>query len=227
VEHHVHEEEALAFPALEADEELNGSLGAELVKLKLKFRAFPPVHQTLDLEVPARVAYNQWTQFEAFPHFMEDVTEVHQLDDAHVQWQLAIGGRKLAWTARIYEQIPDRRIAWTSVEGAVNAGSATFHPLTPASCRMLVELSYEPSGLVEDLGALLGVVTRHLRSGLRDFKTFIEARHQEDGAWRGRIEDSPIEPGPDPAPWPGRGGRPEGAPMGLRHGQGRQGGSAL
>ncbi|BDU76966.1 SRPBCC family protein [Mesoterricola sediminis] len=194
IEHHIQEEEGTAFPRLEQDPDHNASLGADLATLKMKLKMCPPVFEAIDVEVPARVAYNQWTQFEAFPRFLDAVKEVRQLDDSHVQWRVEIAGKDFGWTAEIYEQIPDERIAWSSVDGAINAGSATFRPLGEGACRILVEMAYEPKGLVEDLGAMLGTVSRNLAAALRKFKDYIETTCREDGAWRGDIAGNPVDP---------------------------------
>jgi uncharacterized membrane protein len=105
-----------------------------------------------------------------------------------------IAGKEFQWTAEIYEQIPDQRIAWSSVDGALNAGSASFRPLSSTSCRVLVEMSYEPQGLVEDLGAMLGVMSRRVANELEKFKEYVESISRESGAWRGRIEGTPVDP---------------------------------
>jgi len=194
IEHHVQEEEGTAFPKLEANPDHNAALGADLATLKMKLKMCPPVFQAIDLDVPVRTAYNQWTQFETFPRFLDNVKEVRQLDDTHVQWRVEIAGREFRWTAEIYEQIPDERIAWSSVDGAINAGSACFRPLSESSCRILLEMAYEPQGLVEDLGAMLGAVSRNLASQLKAFKQYLETTCREDGAWRGQVSGNPAEP---------------------------------
>lgn len=194
VHDHVAEEEDKAFPMLEADPALDRNLGEALATLKRKLEMFPPAHQCIDVDVPVREAYNQWTQFEAFPRFMDDVREVRQLDDTHLLWRTDVAGKEVQWTAAIYEQIPDQRIAWTSVDGAPNTGAVTFRPLTSGATRVLVEVTYEPHGLVEDLGALLGLLPRRVGACLEKFKAFIESRSRETGAWRGRIEGNPVQP---------------------------------
>ena len=194
VQEHVAEEEDRALSILEADPDRDEALGAALAKLKLKLKMFPPIHRRIELEVPVRVAYNQWTQFEAFPHFLDNVKEVRQLDEAHVQWQVEVAGKELQWVAEIYEQIPDQRIAWTSVGGSPNAGSVTFRPLSPTRTCMLVEIAYEPQGILEDLGAMMGFLSRRLETELEKFKAYLEAHARETGAWRGTIEGNPIEP---------------------------------
>ena len=194
VERHVTEEEGRAFPTMAANPERDERLGAELGKLKLKLKVSPPVAQAIDLQVPARVAYNQWTQFEAFPRFLDNIKEVRQLDDTHVRWNATVAGKDVCWTAEIFEQVPDQRIAWTTVDGAANSGSVTFRPLGAGTCRMLAEICYEPQGLVEDLGAMLGVVSQRVAKELSAFKAFIESQAEESGAWRGEVQGTPVDP---------------------------------
>jgi uncharacterized membrane protein len=150
------------------------------------------VEKSIEVEVPASTAYNQWTQFEEFPRFMEGVEAVSQLDDRHLRWRAEIGGKTVEWKAEISEQIPDKRIAWRSVEGARNAGVVTFHRLSDDRTRIMLQLDYEPDGAIERVGDWLGVASRRVQGDLERFKTFIESRGQETGAWRGR-EPSPDE----------------------------------
>jgi uncharacterized membrane protein len=131
--------------------------------------------------------YNQWTQFEEFPRFMEGVEQVHQVDDTHLHWVANIGGVRREWDARITEQVPDMRIAWTAEGGAANAGVVTFHRITPERTRVTVQLEYEPTGIVESVGDALGLVTRRLEGDLQRFKEMLEQRGRETGAWRGTV----------------------------------------
>ncbi len=137
--------------------------------------------------MPVQTAYNQWTQFEEFPQFMGGVEEVIQLDDTHLHWKAAIGGTTKEWDAVIMEQIPDERIAWTNTTGARNAGVVTFHRLADNKTRVMLQLTYEPEGLVENVGDMLGAVSTRIRSDLKRFKEFIESRGQETGAWREKV----------------------------------------
>ncbi len=141
--------------------------------------------KTIDVDVPVNVAYNQWTQFEEFPKFMEGVKEVRQLDDKRLHWRAEVGGKAEEWDAVITEQHPDERIAWTNTTGAKNAGVVTFHRLSDTSTRVALQLDYEPEGLVENVGSALGVVERRVDGDLKRFKQFIEARGHASGAWRG------------------------------------------
>jgi uncharacterized membrane protein len=142
----------------------------------------------VDVEVPVTVAYNQWTQFEEFPRFMEGVKQVKQLDDKHLHWRAEIAGKDEAWNAEITEQLPDERVAWTSTSGAKNAGVVTFHRLGEDKTRITLQMEYEPEGPVENVGSALGVVDRRVEGDLKRFKEFIEARGRETGAWRGTIK---------------------------------------
>jgi uncharacterized membrane protein len=144
--------------------------------------------ETVDVQVPVRVAYDQWTQFEEFPLFMEGVDKVEQLDDTHIAWTADIAGIKKSWTAEISEQKPDERVAWRAVEGAENAGVVTFHRLSDDSTRVTLQLDVEPDGPVETVGDALGFIARRAKGDMERFKTFIEARGAETGAWRGTVE---------------------------------------
>ncbi|HYC55754.1 MAG TPA: SRPBCC family protein [Candidatus Binatia bacterium] len=146
--------------------------------------------ETIDIAVPVRTAYNQWTQFEEFPQFMQGVESVRQLDDATLHWCAEIGGRRKEWTARITEQIPDKRIAWTSIDGAHNAGVVTFHRLSDDTCRITLQLDYEPEGALETVGDAIGLVSWNTQESLERFKQFIEERGQETGGYRGEIANA-------------------------------------
>ena len=142
--------------------------------------------------MPARTAYNQWTQFEEFPAFMEGVERVEQLDDRRLHWRAEIGGKTLEWDATITEQIPDKRIAWCSTTGEKHAGVVTFHRLSDDTSRVTLQMDYEPQGVVENVGDWLGVTSRRIEGDLERFKKFIEERGFETGAYRGAIP-SPDE----------------------------------
>jgi uncharacterized membrane protein len=146
------------------------------------------IEQSIDVNVPVHTAYNQWTQFEEFPQFMEGVEEVRQLDDRRLHWRANIGGRVEEWDAVITEQHPDERIAWKNTTGATNAGVVTFHRLADNKTRIMLQMEYDPQGVVENLGDLLGMVSRRVANDLERFKEFIEARGHETGAWRGEVE---------------------------------------
>lgn len=147
------------------------------------------VTKFVEVNVPVRTAYNQWTQFESFPQFMEGVEEVHQVDNKRLHWKAKIGGRTQEWDAEITEQIPDERVAWRSISGDPNAGVVTFHYIDENLTRVTLQLKYEPKGVVENVGDALGVLDRRVQGDLERFKEFIESRGQETGAWRGTIQD--------------------------------------
>ena len=146
------------------------------------------IEQSIDVNVPVSTAYNQWTQFEEFPRFMEGVETVRQLDNQRLHWRAKIGGKVEEWEAVITEQHPDERIAWKNTTGAPNAGVVTFHRLADNKTRVMLQMEYDPQGVVENLGDMLGVVSRRVANDLERFKEFIEARGQETGAWRGEVE---------------------------------------
>jgi uncharacterized membrane protein len=152
------------------------------------------IMESIDVNVPVRTAYNQWTQFEEFPQFMQGVQRVEQLDDETLRWRAEMGGKVKEWTARITEQIPDKRIAWTSTTGALNAGVVTFHRLSDDQCRVALQMDYEPEGVVENVGDAIGVVTWNVKENLERFKAFIEQQGSETGAYRGTIQN-PDEAG--------------------------------
>ena len=145
------------------------------------------IEKSGEVNVPVRTAYDQWTQFEEFPRFMEGVESVTQLDDTRLHWVASIAGKREAWDAEITEQTPDQRVAWTNTSGARNAGVVTFHHITDTTTRVMLQLDYEPEGIVETVGDKLGFVSRRVEGDLERFKQFIEARGQETGAWRGEI----------------------------------------
>jgi uncharacterized membrane protein len=145
------------------------------------------IQKPIDVDVPVRTAYNQWTQFEEFPRFMEGVEEVRQLDDRRLHWRAKVGGKTEEWDAVITEQIPDERVAWRNTTGAENAGVVTFHYLSPNSTRVMLQIEYDPHGLVENVGSALGLVERRVEGDLKRFKEFVESHGTETGAWRGEI----------------------------------------
>ncbi len=149
------------------------------------------VEQSIDVNVPVSTAYNQWTQFEEFPRFMEGVESVAQLNDTHLHWVADIGGVRREWDAEITEQHPDERVAWRATEGAANAGVVTFHRLDEGRTRVMLQLEFDPDGIVEATGDKLGLVRRRAAGDLERFKSFIETRGLETGAWRGDVDAPP------------------------------------
>src|SRR3954467_5403970 len=147
------------------------------------------VERSIEVNVPVRTAYDQWTQFEDFPHFMGGVKEVRQLDDQRLRWVAEIAGVRREWEATILEQVPDQKIAWAATEGATNAGAVRFEPAGPMSTLVFLSLEYEPEGVVEQVGDKLGIVERQVTSDLERFKNLIEDEGYATGAWRGALNE--------------------------------------
>ena len=147
------------------------------------------IQKSVYVDLPLQAVYNQWTQFEEFPLFMEGVKHVQQLDDKRLHWDVEIAGRRKEWNARITEQIPDLRIAWESEAGENTAGVVSFQADGPNRTQVNLELFYDPKGFVESAGDSIGVVSRRVENDLEHFKEFIENRHRETGAWRGIIRE--------------------------------------
>jgi uncharacterized membrane protein len=148
----------------------------------------PTIEESVEVEVPVRTAYDQWTQFEEFPSYMDGIDEVKQIDDTHLHWVASIGGKREEWDAEITEQIPDERIAWKATSGKGNAGVVTFHRLDDNRTKIMLQLDWESEGMVEALGAALGQDDRKVKGDLERFKEFIEKRGTETGAWRGEVK---------------------------------------
>ncbi|MCZ2823333.1 MULTISPECIES: SRPBCC family protein [unclassified Modestobacter] len=146
------------------------------------------VEKSIDVDVPIRQVYDQWTQFESFPKFMNGVERITQLDDRHTHWVTKIGGVEREFDAEITEQHPDERVAWKSTDGETkHAGVVTFHKISDNTTRVMVQLDWEPQGLVEKVGAAVGVDDRQISADVKKFKEFIESRGTETGAWRGDV----------------------------------------
>ena len=146
------------------------------------------VVESIDVNVPVTTAYNQWTQFEDFPHFMEGVKSVTQTDDTHLHWVAEIAGKDKEWDAEVTEQHPDERVAWKATSGAENAGVVTFHRIDDQTSRVTLQMDVDPEGVVENVGTGLGFLDRRVKGDLERFKEFIESRGVETGAWRGDVE---------------------------------------
>ena len=151
------------------------------------------IEESIEVEVPVSTAYNQWTQFEEFPSFMEGIEQVQQVDDTHLRWTAEFGGKREEWDAEITEQHPDHRVAWTSTSGKGNAGVVTFHRIADAQTRVMVQMDWEPEGVTEKIGATLGMDDRRVQGDLQRFKELIEARGGETGAWRGEVENPKVD----------------------------------
>jgi uncharacterized membrane protein len=145
------------------------------------------VKESIEVNVPVSTAYNQWTQFEEFPQFMDNVESVRQLDDAHLRWVAEIGGKQEEWTSEITHQAPDSRIAWRSTEGKQNSGDVRFESLGADRTRIEVIFGWEPEGLLEAAGDKLGLAEGGVKADLERFKELIERRGAESGAWRGEV----------------------------------------
>jgi uncharacterized membrane protein len=146
------------------------------------------IEQSIEVQVPLQTAYNQWTQFEEFPNFMDAITEVRQLDDTHLHWVAEIGGQHHEWDAEVTEQKPDERVAWRNTDGKENAGVVTFHRIDDDTTRIMVQLDFIPEGVVEKLGAALQAPDRRVKGDLKRFKELVESRGREGGGWRGEVE---------------------------------------
>jgi uncharacterized membrane protein len=146
------------------------------------------ITEIVDVDVPVTTAYNQWTQFESFPRFMEGVEEIRQVDDRHTHWVTRFGGVSREFDATITEQHPDERVAWHSDSGPDHAGVITFHRLGDAKTRVTAQMEIDPEGFAENVADKLGILDRRVKGDLRRFKEFIEHEGRETGAWRGDVE---------------------------------------
>ncbi|HWJ67705.1 MAG TPA: SRPBCC family protein [Nocardioides sp.] len=164
------------------------------------------IEKTVVVEVPVRTAYDQWTQFETFPQFMEGVEEVRQIDNSHLHWRADIAGVQREWDAEIVDQTPDERITWRALDGTTNDGTVSFAPdAAGRGTRVTLRMDFEPEGIVEKVGDALKIVDRRTEGDLERFKEFIENRGVETGGWRGSINPSDADrgatgrnPGSDP-----------------------------
>jgi uncharacterized membrane protein len=145
------------------------------------------IEKSVDVVAPVRTAYNQWTQFESFPAFMEGVDRIIQETPTRTHWETSIGGVSREFDAEITEQHPDERVAWHSVDGPSHAGVVTFHRIDDRTTRVHLQMEYAPESLTEKAGAALGVVGHRIQGDLNRFKEFIEERGDETGAWRGEV----------------------------------------
>ena len=149
--------------------------------------------ESIEVDVPVRTSYDQWTQFESFPQFMEGVERVVQLDDKTLEWTANIAGKTKHWRAEILEQRPDQVVSWRSTEGAQNDGQVSFESLGPSRSRVTLQLDVEPDGLVESAGDALGLVERRVKADLERYREFVEGRGQATGAWRGKVEGGVVD----------------------------------
>ena len=166
---------------------LAGGLLAWTQMKKLRGLSSSSVEDVIELNVPVSTAYNQWTQFEEFPKFMDSVEEVKQLDDTHLHWRANVAGKPKEWDAEITEQIPDKRIAWRSIGGVQNAGMVSFERVGVNRTKVRLQMHYDPETVTEKIGDAVGAVKLTTRGNLKRFKELVERRGVETGAWRGTV----------------------------------------
>jgi len=178
---------------------VGGVGGAAVAAMKARNGGFPNVgivgggtspraiDESIEVNVPVSAAYNQWTQFEDFPLFMEGVDHVHQKDDTRLHWVATVAGKTNEWDAKILEQHPDKQISWISEDGKKTRGTVTFEPVGESKTRIRLSMSYQAEGLKEALGSAAGLDQRRVRGDLDRFKELIESRGAESGAWRGEV----------------------------------------
>jgi uncharacterized membrane protein len=145
------------------------------------------ITESIEVDVPVSTAYNQWTQFEEFPQFMDGVEEVRQLDDTLLHWVGKVAGKRAEWDAKIVEQHRDRQITWVSEDGKTTRGTVSFETVSPTTTRISLSMSYMAGGVRELVGSAAGLDARRVRGDLERFKEFIEGRGAETGAWRGDV----------------------------------------
>jgi uncharacterized membrane protein len=150
------------------------------------------VETSIEIDAPLREVYNQWTQFEEFPLFMDGVKEVRQKDDTHLHWTAEVGGKTHEWDAEITEQKPDERVAWQATDGKTNAGVVTFHRLDDMRSKVMVQMDWDDEGLLETLGSALGSDERKVKSDLERFRDLVESRGAATGGWRGKVEQGEV-----------------------------------
>ncbi|MFG1942461.1 SRPBCC family protein [Nonomuraea sp. NPDC048826] len=164
------------------------------------------IEHAVEVNAPIRVAYNQWTQFESFPEFMEGVASIKQVTDTRTHWITEIAGVTREFDAEITEQHPDERVAWRSLDKPHQSGVVTFHRLSPETTRVTLQMEYDPEGFTEKVGDWLNIVSTRVKGDMERFKKFIESRGGETGAWRGDVPgphqhgsglggDRPVPPG--------------------------------
>lgn len=151
------------------------------------------ITRNIEIGRSLRTVYNQWTQFEDFPHFMEGVKSVRQINDKLLQWEAEIAGKTKIWEAEIYEQVPDQVIAWRSTSGAENSGVVKFEAVNPGRTRVALTLNYDPEGFVENLGDFLGLVSARISGDLKRFESYIEGKSPPPEGWRGEIDDGQVQ----------------------------------
>lgn len=156
-------------------------------------RPMEQLEHSIEVDAPVSVTYNQWTQFEDFPRFMEGVESVTQIDDTHVHWVAEVAGTKKEWDAEITQQVPDREIDWVGLGNPDNRGRIVFESIDATTSKVTMMLDYDPKGVVEEVGDALGFVKRRVRGDMERFKEFIEVRGRETGGWRGEVHGGDVE----------------------------------
>jgi uncharacterized membrane protein len=151
------------------------------------------IEKSIEVDAPIDKVYNQWTQFEEFPRFMEGVKQVQQMDDKHLHWIATVAGKTKEWDAEIVEQVRDDRIAWRSISGTPNSGVVHFLPLDQNHTMVTLRMSYEPQSTMERIGSAMGLFSGRVESDLRHFKEFIQERGTETGSWRGEIHRGEVK----------------------------------
>ena len=146
------------------------------------------IEESIEVRSPLRAVYDQWTQFEEFPKFMEGVAEVRQIDDKHLHWVAEFGGQRHEWDAEVTEQKPDERVAWKNTDGKDNAGVVTFHRLGEEKTRVMVQMDFVPEGIVEKLGFAIGAPDRRVRGDLERFRELVETAAGQSDGWRGEVK---------------------------------------
>jgi uncharacterized membrane protein len=147
------------------------------------------IEESIEVQVPVSTAYNQWTQFESYPTFMDGIKRVEQKDDTHLRWIAEVAGEKREWDAEITEQHPDHRVAWRALDQEGPNGAVTFHKLDNARTKVMVQMEYDPEGIKETVGSALGLDSHRVKGDLESFKDFIESLGHETGSWRGNVEE--------------------------------------
>ena len=155
----------------------------------------PEMEKSIVVDAPLREVYNQWTQFEEFPRFMDGVVEVRQIDDKRLYWRANIAGAEREWHAEIVDQTPDQRIAWRSLTGPENGGAVLFKPLADGRTEVTMRMQYNPEGMTENVGDALGFVGRRVQGDLERFCSFMEERGRATGGWRGEIHGQEVQRG--------------------------------
>jgi uncharacterized membrane protein len=161
------------------------------------------LEKTIEVNLPMRAVYNQWTQFEEFPRFMEGIEEVRQLDDTHLHWRASIAGRTVEWDAEITDQIPDQQVAWRSTKGAEHSGVVRFEPIGPDRTRITTTITYDPVRVAKTVGYdpekletgkdEQRIVANRVQEDLGLFKRFVEERGGATGSWRGEVHGGAVD----------------------------------